>query len=72
MLIGKINRGSRERLMITVEKVKGTKVIDCRVYSILQDGELSATASGVSFPPEQVDNVIDLLKEAKKKAAEQV
>ncbi len=71
MLIGKINRGSKERLMITVEKVKGTKVIDCRVYSILQDGELSATPAGVSFPPDQVDNVIDLLREAKKKADEQ-
>lgn len=71
MLIGKINHGNRERLMVTLESVKGTKVVDCRIYTILQDGELNATPSGVSFPPDQVDALIELLQAAKKRASEQ-
>ncbi len=56
--------------MVTVEEVKGTKIIDCRVYDLLQDGELKATAAGVSLEPGQVEIVISLLQEAKKKVTE--
>jgi hypothetical protein len=70
MLVGKINRGQRERLMVTLVNVKGTKVVDCRVYNVMQDGELAATPAGVSLHLDQVETVIELLREAKKKAAE--
>ena len=56
--------------MVTIRDLKGTKVVDCRVYNILQDGELMATPAGVSFSLDQVEPVMDLLREAKKKAAE--
>lgn len=68
MLIGKINQGRRERLMVTVQESKGAKVIDCRVYDLLQDGELKATPAGVSLELDQVEAIIELLREAKKKA----
>ena len=70
MLVGKISRGQRERLMVTLVNVKGTKVVDLRVYNIMQDGELAPTPGGVSLHLDQVDTVIELLKEAKKKAGE--
>ncbi|OPY60020.1 MAG: hypothetical protein A4E57_04585 [Syntrophorhabdaceae bacterium PtaU1.Bin034] len=72
MLIGKMNRGNRERLMVTVENVKGTKVIDLRVYNVMHDGELQATPAGVSLGADQIDTIIDLLKEAKKKVGERI
>jgi hypothetical protein len=69
MLIGKITYGNRERLMVTLLDVKGTKVIDFRVYNIQQDGELTATPAGLSLRTDQIDAVIELLQEAKKKAS---
>jgi hypothetical protein len=67
MLVGKINKSSRERLMVTILESKGHKVIDLRVYEIQQDGELMPTAAGVSLAADQVEPVLELLKEAKKK-----
>ena len=67
MLVGKIAKSSRERLMVTIAEHKGVKVIDLRVYNIINDGELSPTAEGLTFAPEKVDSVIELLKEAQKK-----
>lgn len=68
VLIGKINRSKRERLMVTLDEVKGTKIIDCRVYNIIEDGELKPTNAGVSFGLDHVGPLIDLLKEAQEKA----
>jgi hypothetical protein len=70
MLVGKLNCGRRERLMVTIRDLKGSKVVDCRVYNILQDGELMATPAGVSFSLDQVEPVMELVREAKKKASE--
>jgi hypothetical protein len=68
VLIGKINWSKRERLMVTVEAAKGVKTIDCRIYDIIQDGELRPTNAGVSLGLEHVGSVIELLKEAQTKA----
>jgi hypothetical protein len=68
MMIGKINRSTRERLMVTVEDVKGIKVINVGVYKIINDGELSPTAENVTFTPDKIELVIGLLREAQKKA----
>ncbi len=69
MLVGKLSTGVRERLVVEVlDKFKGTKSIDCRVYKILTDGELVATPDGVTISPDQVQNLVGLLNEAAKKA----
>lgn len=70
MVIGKINQGRREKLMVTLQESKGTRVVDCRVYDLLHDGELKATPAGVSLELDQVEVMIELLREAKKKAAQ--
>jgi len=68
-MIGKINRGSRERLMVTVEDIKGSQVVNLGVYKIINDGELSPTGENVSFTPDKIEMVINLLREAQKKTA---
>lgn len=67
MLVGKVMTNSKQRLLVTVEDRKGAKVVDLRSYQILTDGELMPTAEGISFAPEKVDVVIDLLREAQRK-----
>lgn len=70
MMIGKISKNSRERLMVTVEDVKGTPVINLGVYKIINDGELSPTPESIAIPPDKVELVIDLLREAHRKIAD--
>lgn len=69
MLVGKLSTGVRERLVVEVlDKFKGTKSIDCRMYKILTDGELVATPDGLTISPDQVQSLVGLLNEAMKKA----
>jgi hypothetical protein len=67
MMIGKINRSTRERLMVTVEDVKGSQVINLGVYKIINDGELSPTNELIAIPSDKLGMVIELLREAQKK-----
>ncbi|HBA55228.1 MAG TPA: hypothetical protein DCZ04_12460 [Syntrophorhabdus aromaticivorans] len=60
---------TKHRLMVTVEDHKGAKIVDLRSYQIINDGELVPTRDGISFSPEKVDAVIELLREAQKKIA---
>ncbi|RPJ57768.1 MAG: hypothetical protein EHM12_08850 [Dehalococcoidia bacterium] len=67
MLIGKIIKGSKQRLMVTIEDRKGLKIIDLRTYNIINDGELMPTAEGIALVPENIDSVVDFLREAQRK-----
>lgn len=71
MLVGKLSTGVRERLVVELlDKFKGTRSIDCRIYKVLTDGELMATNDGITISPEQVGSLVELLKEAVKKTGE--
>ena len=71
VLIGKINDRNRQKLLVTIREVKGTKMIDLRVHQTGDDGELVATPAGVSLTFDQAERAIELLGEAKKRIAEQ-
>ncbi len=71
MLIGKINDRKRQKLLVTIRNVKGAKMIDFRVHQTADDGELVETPAGVSLTPDQADQAIELLREAKKRIGEQ-
>jgi len=71
MLIGKINAGTRQKILVTIREIKKIRTIDVRVYHTSEDGEMVATPAGVSLSPDQVEQVIELLKEAKRKVAEE-
>jgi len=71
MLVGKLATGVRERLVVEVlDKFKGKRSIDCRIYKVLTDGELMATTDGVTISPDQIGSLVELLREAMKKAKE--
>ena len=67
MLVGKIAKNSKHRIMVTIEDQKGAKVIDLRVYQIINDGELSPTPEGISLVPENLNAVVELLRDAQRK-----
>ena len=71
MLIGKINARTRQKILVTIQEIKKIKMIDVRVYHTSEDGEMVATPAGVSLSPDQVEQVIELLKEAKRRVAEE-
>jgi hypothetical protein len=71
MLIGKINAGKRQKILVTIREIKKIKMIDVRVYETSEDGEMVASPAGVSLSPDQVEQVIELLKEAKRRVAEE-
>ncbi len=71
MLIGKIDVRSRQKILVTIRDVKNVKMIDLRVHNTGDDGEMVATPAGVSLSEDQVDQAIELLKEAKLRIAEQ-
>jgi hypothetical protein len=66
MLIGKINDRNRQKLLVTIRNVKGTKLIDFRLHQTSEDGEFVATPSGVSLTLEQAEQAVGLLQEAQK------
>ncbi|MCX5818226.1 MAG: PC4/YdbC family ssDNA-binding protein [Proteobacteria bacterium] len=70
MLIGKIIKSSKQRLMVTIEDRKGLKIIDLRMYNIINDGELMPTPEGISLVPESIDSVVGFLREAQRKILE--
>ncbi|HME44249.1 MAG TPA: transcriptional coactivator p15/PC4 family protein [Syntrophorhabdales bacterium] len=71
MLIGKLDVRTRQKILVTIREIKKIKMIDLRVYETSEDGEMVATPAGVSLSPDQVEQVIELLKEAKRKATEE-
>ena len=71
MLIGKLDVRTRQKILVTIREIKKIKMIDLRVYETSEDGEMVATPAGVSLSPDQVEQVIELLKEAKRKVAEE-
>jgi folate-dependent tRNA-U54 methylase TrmFO/GidA len=70
MLIGKINDKNRQKLLVTVRNVKGTKVIDFRLHHTAEDGELVGTTAGISLTSDQAQQAIGLLQEAKRRIDE--
>ncbi len=66
MLIGKINDRNRQKLLVTIKNVKGTKMVDFRLHQTADDGELVGTPAGVSLTADQVKQAITLLQEAEK------
>ncbi len=71
MLIGKLDVRTRQKILVTLQEIKKIKMIDLRVYQTSEDGEMVATPAGVSLSPDQVEQVIELLKEAKRRVAEE-
>ncbi len=70
MLIGKIDIRAKQNVLVTIRDVKKARMIDVRVHTTSEDGEMVPTPAGIQLLEEQVDRMIELLKEAKLRVAE--
>ena len=65
MVIGEIQKGT-DKIMVTVKEFKGKTYVDIRTYFENDQGEMVPTKKGVSLTPENLDDILTLLQDAKK------
>ncbi|HAR94926.1 MAG TPA: hypothetical protein DCR97_03035 [Deltaproteobacteria bacterium] len=61
MLIGKINDKTRQKILVTLKKIKGVEMIDLRVHAINDNGEFIETTAGLSLTLDQAKQAAELL-----------
>lgn len=66
MLIGEIAKSGTDKIMVAVKEFKGKTYIDIRTFFENEAGEMVPTKKGISLTPENLDEIIELLKKAKK------
>lgn len=66
MIIGEIQKTGTDRIIVTVKEFKGKTYIDVRNFFENDEGEMVPTKKGVSLTPENLDELIRILGEAKK------
>jgi hypothetical protein len=69
MVIGEIQKGT-DKIMVTVKEFKGKTYVDIRTFFENDQGEMMPTKKGVSLTPENLDDILNLLQQAKKAVAE--
>ncbi|HEY3275398.1 MAG TPA: transcriptional coactivator p15/PC4 family protein [Syntrophorhabdaceae bacterium] len=65
MIIGEVQKGT-DKIMVTVKEFKGKTYVDIRTFFENDQGEMVPTKKGVSLTPENLDDILTLLQEAKK------
>ncbi|HAX18565.1 MAG TPA: transcriptional regulator [Actinobacteria bacterium] len=66
MQIGELEKG-KDRIIVSLTEFKGRQYVDIRTYFENQEGEWIPTKKGISLTPENLDDMIKFLEEAKKK-----
>ena len=69
MVIGEIQKGT-DKIMVTVKEFKGKTYVDIRTYFENDQGEMVPTKKGVSLTPDNVDDMVRFLQDAKKAMTE--
>ena len=64
MVIGETKKKSKEIVRISVKEFKGYQFCDVRVYYKDPSGEWKPTKKGITLNAEDIDEVIDLLRNA--------
>lgn len=67
MIIGEIQKAGTDKIIVTIKEFKGKTYIDVRNFFENDEGEMIPTKKGVSLTPENLDDLIRILNEAKKK-----
>lgn len=70
MIIGEIQKTGTDKIIVTVKEFKGKTYVDVRTFFENDEGEMIPTKKGVSLTPENLDELIGLLTEAKGKLQE--
>jgi hypothetical protein len=69
MDIGEMQKG-KDKIIVALKEFKGKEYIDIRTYFENDNGDWIPTKKGVTFSPESLDEMIDILKSAKKKGSD--
>ncbi len=69
MLIGEIQKGT-DKIMVTVKEFKGKTYVDIRTYFENDQGEMVPTKKGVSLSPDNLDDILKILQDARKAVRE--
>jgi hypothetical protein len=67
MIIGEIEKNTREKFIISIDEFYGHTLINCRVYFRTDSGDWRPTKKGITFRRNNIDEELELLKEAGKK-----
>ncbi len=67
MTIGEISKNSTEKIRVTVSEYKGYTFLDVRVYYEDDQGEWKPTKKGITISKDNLEPLIKLLNEGKKK-----
>tara|TARA_B100000131_G_scaffold266361_1_gene264262 strand:- start:214 stop:426 length:213 start_codon:yes stop_codon:yes gene_type:complete len=66
-IIGEIQKNQKEKIIVSTNEYKGHKYIDLRVhYEDETSGEYKPTKKGIAVNPKILDEVIEMMLEAKK------
>jgi len=66
MDLGELQKG-KDKIIIALKEFKGKEYVDIRTHFENDDGDWIPTKKGVTFSPESLDEMIEILKAAKKK-----
>jgi len=67
MIIGEIQKTGTDKIIVTLKEFKGKTYVDVRTFFENDEGEMVPTKKGVSLTPDNLDELIRLLTEAKEK-----
>ena len=67
MLIGEINKNPIEKIRVTISDYKNHRFLDVRVYFEDDSGEWRPTKKGIAISKDNLEPLIKLLNEGKKK-----
>lgn len=66
MEFGELQKG-KDKIIVALKEFKGKEYIDIRTHFENDDGDWIPTKKGITFSPESLDELIEILKNAKKK-----
>jgi hypothetical protein len=69
MEVGEIPKG-KDKIIVALKEFKGKEYIDIRTYFENDGGDWIPTKKGITLAPDSLDEMIDILKTAKKKVSE--
>jgi len=69
MEVGEILKGN-DKIIVALKEFKGKEYIDIRTHFENNDGDWIPTKKGITLTPDSLDEMIDILKTAKKKVSD--
>jgi hypothetical protein len=68
MEVGEIPKG-KDKIIVALKEFKGKEYVDIRTHFENDNGEWIPTKKGITLAPDNLDEMIDILKSAKQKVS---